>query len=106
VIGRSASITLFTIVLSLVIFVESSFAIIGAIRSTTESHLNQFLPWFAGVEALAAAMLLWPRTVRVAGWLLLLVFAMALIIHGPANQLEIFVYAAGVIVAMSRSNNK
>jgi len=58
----------------------------------------------AGLEALAAVMLLVPRTVTIGGGLLLLIFLAALIVHGPADQMWLFVYAAGVIFIMAHGS--
>ena len=46
-------------------------------------------------------MLLIPKILKISGVILLIIFAIALIIHGPAEQLWLFVYAAGVIFLMA-----
>jgi len=94
----------FRCTLAIVIFIESLLAIFHALHSTTQSHLGSILPWFAGVEAIAALMLLFRPTVKVGGFILLLIFLVALIIHGPADQMALFVYAAGVILLMASNS--
>jgi hypothetical protein len=91
---------LFHLMLGTVIFVESVLTVVHSLHSQTQSHLASLLPWFAGLEALAAVMLLVPQTIKVGGSLLLLIFLAALIVHGPAEQMPLFVYAAGVIFVM------
>jgi hypothetical protein len=90
----------FRITLAVVIFIESLLAVVHSLHSTTESHLGRVLPWFAGAEAIAALMLLLPQTVQIGGGILLVIFLIALIVHGPAEQMPLFVYAAGVILLM------
>jgi hypothetical protein len=58
------------------------------------------LPWFAGLEALAAVLLIIPRTLKIGGWILLVIFAAAIIVHGPLHQMPLFAYGAGVIFVM------
>jgi len=97
--------TIFKYTLVAVIFVGSVLTALHAMRSETVSHLNTVLPWFAGVEAIAALLLLVPRVKKCAAIALLVIFAIALIVHGPVDQLALFVYAAGVLlVGFGRSN--
>jgi hypothetical protein len=104
---QNTAFTVFRITLPAVIFVESVLTVFQSLHSTTESHLGHILPWFAGLEALAALMLLFRQTAKVGGGLLLAIFLVALIVHGPAQQMPLFVYAAGVILIMFYpSNNK
>ena len=94
----------FRYTLAIVIFIESLLAVFHALHSTTESHLGTILPWFAGVEAIAALMLLFRQTLKIGGFILLIIFLMALIIHGPAEQMPLFVYAVGVILLMASND--
>ena len=100
--SQAAAFTVFRLILALVIFVESSLTVLNALQSTIESQLNHVLPWFGGVEAAAALLLLVPATVKIAGWVLLVMFAADLIVHGPAHHMSLIVYAAGVVLIMSR----
>ena len=101
---RSLTFTIFKWTLVTVIFVESVFTVIHSLHSTTESHLGTLLPYFAGLEAIAATLLLIRQTLKIGGVTLLIIFSAALVIHGPAQQLPLFVYAAGVIFLMANGN--
>ena len=94
----------FRFALAIVILIESLLAGFHALHSTTQSHLGAILPWFAGIEAIAASMLLFRQTVKIGGYILLLIFLIALIIHGPAEQMPLFVYAVGVILLMASND--
>lgn len=90
--------SIFKYTLVAVVFVSSVTTAMHALHSETVSHLNTIMPWFAGVEALAALLLLVPKVKKVAAVVLLLIFALAIIVHGPAEQLALFVYAAAVLL--------
>ena len=92
---------IFHFTLTLIIFIESVITVFHSLHSTTQSHLGAILPWFAGLEAIAALMLLIPKTLKIGGAILLVIFAAALITHGPAGQMALFVYAAGIILLMA-----
>jgi hypothetical protein len=97
--------SIFKYTLVAVIFVSSGLTAFHALHSETVSHLNTILPWFAGVEALAALVLLVPKVKKIAAIVLLGIFAIAIVVHGPAEQLALFVYAAGVLlVGFGRSS--
>jgi hypothetical protein len=98
--GLRRAFVAFHLTLGIVIFVESVLAVVHSLHSQTESHLGSILPWFAGLEALAALMLLVPQTLRIGGGILLLIFVAAIIVHGPADGMPLFVYAAGVVFVM------
>jgi accessory gene regulator protein AgrB len=87
---------IFKYTLVAVIFVSSVLTAYHALHSETVSHLNTVLPWFAGLEAMAALLLLVPKMKKCAAIALLVIFAIALVVHGPVDQLVLFVYAAGV----------
>ena len=90
----------FRFTLAIMIFVESLLTLFHTLHSTTQSHLGTILPWFAGIEAVAALMLFFRQTVKIGGSILLVIFLIALIVHGPAEQMSLFVYAAGVTLLM------
>jgi hypothetical protein len=92
---------LFRVVLVLVIFIESILTVVHSLHSQTVSHLGAILPWFAGLEAIAAVMLIIPQTLKIGGWVLLVIFAAAVIVHGPVDEMALFVYAAGVVLLMT-----
>jgi len=83
--------------------IQCVMTVVQSLHSTTESHLGAILPYFAGLEALAALMLLIPKTRKIGGITLLIVFAAALVVHGPAEQMPLFVYAAGVIFLIAQA---
>jgi hypothetical protein len=89
---------IFKYTLVAVIFISSGLTVFHALHSETVSHLNTVLPWFAGVEALAALLLLVPKIKQCAAIVLLVSFAIAIVVHGPAEQLALFVYAAGALL--------
>lgn len=89
---------LFQYTLIAVILIGSVLTAFHALHSETVSHLNNILPWFAGAEAIAALLLLVPKVKKLAAIALLAIFAIAIVVHGPAEQLALFVYAAGVLL--------
>src|SRR5262249_17911609 len=89
---------IFKYTLVAVIFIASALTVYHSLHSETVSHLNTILPWFAGVEALAALLLLVPKAKKVAAIVLLVIFAIALVVHGPLDESPLFVYAAGVLL--------
>jgi hypothetical protein len=95
---------LFRVVLSVVILIESIINVIHSLHSQTVSHLGAILPWFAGLEAIAAVMLLIPQTLKIGGWILLVIFAAAIIVHGPVDEMALFVYAAGVMLLITHGS--
>ena len=102
--GVRLAFIVFHVTLGIVIFIESVLAAFHTLHSATTSHLGAILPWFAGIEALAAVLLLIPQTLKIGGSLLLAIFVVAVVIHGPAQQMPLFVYAAGVIFVMVHGN--
>ncbi len=97
---RRTAFVAFMVTLAVIICVESLITGVHSLRSTTYSLLGSILPWFAGLEAICAVMLMFPRTRKIGGWMLLLIFVSALIVHGPVDHLYLFVYTAGVILIM------
>jgi hypothetical protein len=101
--SRRIVFAIFRMVLVGVIVVESLITLVHSLHSTTESRLGSILPYFAGLEGLAALMLLIPKTVKFGGVILFGIFAAALVVHGPAQQMPLIVYAAGVLLLMSNA---
>jgi len=97
--------SIFKYTLVVVIVIASVMTALHAFHSETVSHLNTILPWFAGAEALAALILLVPKVKKVAAIVLLVIFAIALVVHGPLDELVLFVYAAGVLLIGFGKNN-
>jgi hypothetical protein len=66
-------------------------------------------PVLGGAEILAAVLFLVPLTIAIGGFLLLVIFAFAVllhILHGQYQVGELFVYAAAVIVCMAHPQNR
>ena len=91
---------LYHAILGLVVFLLSIAALRRGMAPQPHGILNIHLVLLAGVEALAAILFLFPKTVDVGGTVLLLVFAIAILLHGIRGQLSLVVYAAGVILVM------
>lgn len=102
--GLRRAFVAFHLTLGIVIFIESVLAVIHSLHSQTASHLTSILPWFAAVEAISAAMLLIPQTLKIGGAILLLIFIAAIVVHGPADGLPLFVYAAAVVFVMAHGS--
>src|SRR5689334_12252117 len=98
------SFVLFHVTLAVVVLIESVMTVVHSLHSQTESHLNHILPWFAGIEALAAVMFLIPQTLKIGGAILLLIFLTAIIVHGPADGMPLIVYAAGIVFVMAHGS--
>jgi hypothetical protein len=91
------SFVLFHVTLAIVIFIES----VATIRQASSAHLGNplgsHLSLFAGAETLAAILFLIPKTLHIGSWLLLIIFAVAIVLHGVQNELSLLVFAAGVL---------
>ena len=90
----------FHVTLAIVVLVQSVVTLVHAVHSPMEGHIGMVLPWFAGLEALAALLLLIPKTLKIGGWLLIVIFLAAIAYHGPLYEAPLFVYLAGVIFIM------
>src|SRR4051812_33733283 len=108
-ITTNSAFTIFRLTLAAVITVDSLLTAIHSAHPITESHLAQILPWVAGAEAFAGMLLFFRTAVKFGAAILLLIFFMALIVHGPAGQMHLLVYAAGVVlvaVDLTRSRDR
>ena len=88
---------LFHCTLGTVVFIESVRTGLQAASRHPENPLGEHLVILAALEALAAILFLIPSTLKAGSWMLLAIFALAIVLHGPANELVLFVYAVGVI---------
>ena len=86
--------------LAIVVFIESLKTTLHAAAAHRLGAMNSHLALLAGLEALAAILFLIPKTLKVGGSLLLLIFAIAIAIHGIPAELPLLVYAAGVLFVM------
>ena len=89
----------FHVTLGLAVFVLSVQTVLSALEPV-RGHANHAVVLLAGVEALGAALFVLPRTIKLGGALLLLVFAVALFVHGVERELSLLTYAAGTIFVM------
>src|SRR5438093_8989530 len=90
----------FHVTLAIVVLVQSVVTLVHAVHSPMEGHIGMVLPWFAGLEALAALLLLIPKTLKIGGWLLIVIFLAAIAYHGPLYEAPLVVYLAGLIFIM------
>jgi hypothetical protein len=90
----------FHLLLGAVVFIESLITVLRASGHGGTRH--PLLAGFAGLEMIAALLFLWPATLRVGAWALLLIFGFAIIFHGLHGELQLtlLVYAAGVVLVM------
>ena len=88
---------LFHLTLAVVIFVLSIRTMFSASHGQIENPLGSHLVLLAGAEAVAAILFLIPRTLKIGSLLLLLIFAIAITLHGAVHQIDLLVYASGII---------
>lgn len=88
--------------LGLVVFVASVQTCVAALNGTLHGAAPMHVALLAGVEAVAAALFLVPKTVRLGGIGLLITFAVALIAHALAGEFPIILllYAAGTVFVL------
>jgi len=95
----------------LVVLLQSSWFALAASPGHGFKHMGLpewFRPALGGSEALAALLFLVPATALVGSYFLLLIFALAILIHtlhgDPASGAGLLIYAAAVIECMVRRN--
>jgi hypothetical protein len=90
----------FHVTLGVVILVESLRTALQALRGGG----GHALLLLASVEAIGAALFLWPGTVVVGAWAMLATFAVAFSVHALRGEfhLGLLVYAAGTILVLAR----
>jgi len=90
--------------LALVVFVLSVQTVVQALRNEHLMLHNILMACFAGLEAIAALLFLYPRTMKAAGYVLIGIFIFAFIFHafhGEPN-LSLLVYLAGVALILGQ----
>jgi uncharacterized membrane protein YphA (DoxX/SURF4 family) len=106
------SITLLRWTLGLVVALESLQFVFSnsAAHFLSKTGLPSWIqPVLGGAEVLAAILFLMPLTTALGSYLLLVIFALAIllhILHGQYQVGEIFVYAAAVFVCMAQTKNR
>ena len=96
----------FHCVLAAVVFLQSVGTVLHAFGRGGAVQSGRGLAWFAGAEAAAAILFLVPATMRVGAMLLLLIFSVAIVLHGLQGelQLSLVVYIAGVVLVMAHGS--
>jgi hypothetical protein len=93
-------------VLGVVVFIQSAMTAVNSSEVAHQSHIPfpaHFVLVIGTVEAIAAVLFLLPWTLRIGGWILLAVFAVAVIVHVLHGQFEgtgLLIYAAAVLAVM------
>jgi hypothetical protein len=88
---------LFHLTLGIVVLVQSIRTIATATHGNGANPLGSHLILLAGAEAIAALLFLIPGTLKIGSALLLLIFAIAVTLHGAQHQVDLLVYASGVV---------
>jgi hypothetical protein len=93
----------FHCVLAAVVFLQSIVTVLHTVSAGRSGH---WLVWFAGAEAVAAVLFLVPATMRVGAIFLLLIFSVAIVLHGLQGELHLslVVYIAGVVLVMAHGS--
>ncbi len=91
------SFAFFHLVLGTVIFVESVRTAVSAMQGHAANPPGVHLAILAAIEAAAALMFMLPWTLRVGSILLICIFVFAMGVHGLQHELNLVVYAAGVL---------
>jgi hypothetical protein len=88
--------------LGLVVLYASVRTFVDAVNGTIHGPAHLHLSLLAGIEAVAAALFLVPRTVRVGGAGLLLTFAFGLLAHALTGEFQVILvlYAAATMFVM------
>ncbi len=95
----------FHITLGVVIFLQSIATVLQASSGHVAGAMRSHLTLLAIAEAIAAVLFVLPKTARAGGGVLLIVFAIALIVHGIRGELALLVYAAGVVLVMIQGDS-
>jgi hypothetical protein len=105
------SIPLLRWTLGLVVILESYLFVFSASAAhfLAKAGLPSLIqPVLGGAEILAAVLFLVPLTIAIGGYLLLIIFAFAILLHTLHGQYqvgELFVYAAAVTVCMAHAQD-
>lgn len=106
------SIPLLRWTLGLVVILESFLFVFSssAAHFLAKAGLPSWIqPILGGTEILAAVLFLVPLTAAIGGYLLLVIFAFAILLHllhGQYQVGELFVYAAAITVCMAHPQNR
>jgi uncharacterized membrane protein YphA (DoxX/SURF4 family) len=105
---QDLAITILQWVMGVIVFVESCLTFRGALLDLHAAehihHLELARLFISGCEAIAAVLFLIPGTLRVGGWILIVIFAWAILLHswhGYVHELPLVIYGAGVFAVMT-----
>lgn len=90
------------VTLGLVVLTASIQTFLGAVNGTVAGPSHLHLALLAGAEAIAAALFLVPKTMRLGGIGLLVTFAIAFIAHALSGEFAttLLLYAAGTVFVL------
>ena len=93
----------FWFTLGAVVLVASVQTLLGAPSGAVHGPSHVHLAVLAGIEAIAAALFLFPKTMRVGATGLLVTFAVAFLAHALAGEFAmiLLVYAAGTVFVLA-----
>jgi hypothetical protein len=91
---------IFWTTLGLVVLIESVPPMLHLLRKSGDA--DPHVAWLASVEAVGSALFLFPRTMRYGAWILLAVFAIAIVAHLAKGEFPapLLVYAAGTLFVL------
>ena len=107
--NRSRFISLaFHYTLGIVVFILSIQTVYHSVSREHLEHHDILLAALAGVEALAALLFLFPKTLKIGGYILVVIFSFALIFHGLQGDFgwPLLVYLTGVLYVMEQNKNR
>jgi hypothetical protein len=96
---RSA-IVAFHLTLGGVVFLQALGVVLRAHSGGGVFAMKSHVIILALAEVLAALLFLFTKTTRIGGGILLVIFAIAMFLHGIRSELTLLVYAAGVVLVM------
>jgi hypothetical protein len=109
---KRMSIPILRLALGIFLIIASWFpfhhAILKISGAEPAGHLNWIRLFISGAEGIAALLFLIPPTSRLGGYILLVVFAAAILVHalhGDFQELDLLVYAAAVLAVMAHEKS-
>ena len=90
----------FHILLGVVVLLQSIGVVLRAHSESVVLAMSSHLTILAIAEAVSALLFLIPKTTRLGGCILLVIFAIAVFVHGVRGELSLLVYASGVVLVM------
>ncbi len=105
ILSQRQAVVLFHLILGLVVLYESGATVYRVFSLHAQNPLGSHPALLAMIEAIAALLFLLPSTVRIGGWILIVVFSIAIFTHGFLQELPLLVYAVGVILVMTSDSS-